>query len=443
MTRHSEIDDNKALFALWRGWTVTYGSVTAVAVCSIWMSRVWLPALAFFLSMMIYVIVRRNRDANLPLCYAVPYLGTWILIATGAILTCIDIWQTTWLFPSHAPDNPSMPYIGALVVFPVTALFMLWGVCASTRLPICLDCQRRFGTQAERGFIAGIYENESMFQRRTTLWIASCLSIAGWIYYFAAYVNISFNRTDTYVFIIVPALTFLIATLYMGVRYLSIWYYYNRDIEGTELRNGRSTTLRYIVISGNEILLSVPDQQSEMVIGDEKPDTPAKLTLPYSRTIDLPSARYYFMNMFGLKGTSGVEVRSMYDSVSATGSNNTFHYLVFLDDREAIARSGIAGEWVSIMTIKSMLDDGRLASLFGAEITRLVTIAMAWKTYDRDGHRLYRIKHYVPTFRVCDIHKWDIDYNDPHWLYIASNNEDRHFFKLRKLWRRYVSGIRD
>ncbi len=36
---------------------------------------------------------------------------------------------------------------------------------------------------------------------------------------------------------------------------------------------------------------------------------------------------------------------------------------------------------------------------------------------------------------------WDVDYNDPIWLFVAMNNEDRRFFKLRKLWRKYVTGL--
>ena len=39
--------------------------------------------------------------------------------------------------------------------------------------------------------------------------------------------------------------------------------------------------------------------------------------------------------------------------------------------------------------------------------------------------------------RLDDI---DVDFNDPVWLMIADDNEDRPFFQLRKLWRKYVSG---
>ncbi len=34
----------------------------------------------------------------------------------------------------------------------------------------------------------------------------------------------------------------------------------------------------------------------------------------------------------------------------------------------------------------------------------------------------------------------DVDYNDPEWLLVAKNNEDRPFFKLKKFFRKYFKG---
>ena len=84
---------------------------------------------------------------------------------------------------------------------------------------------------------------------------------------------------------------------------------------------------------------------------------------------------------------------------------------------------------------------GALSPLLSTEINRLYTVAMMWKTYDREGRRLYRIKNYRPMFRINGIQDWDVDFNDPHWLYIARNNEDKPFFRLRKWWQKNISGI--
>ena len=61
---------------------------------------------------------------------------------------------------------------------------------------------------------------------------------------------------------------------------------------------------------------------------------------------------------------------------------------------------------------------------------------MAWKTYNRQGRRLYPIKHYKPIFRLRDFKEWDVDYNDPAWLQISEENEDTRFYRARRLLRK-------
>lgn len=447
MTRHTELDDYKALLSLWKGWTLSFGAITASVVASLWLNRILLPALTLALGMGLYALVRRNRDASLPVCYVIPYLAIYTMLAAGTVMAAIDFWQSPRFFPGspelHTPGNSAIPYIGALVVYPIAFAMMLYGSLRRYKLNICIDCRNRYGSPAERGFIGRLFCQEGLFQRSLMALLTGIMTTACWIYYFLRYVNVSFSAADTYAFIIVPAAVYLFSVIGMGIRYFSIWYYYDRDLEGTAMRHGRSSTLRYIIICGNEIFLHVPDSDSEIVIGDEKIDTPAKLTLPYSTHINLADARYYFLNFFGINANRGVEVRTMYATRNATDSCNIFHYFAFVADRSAIDSSKVNGKWFTIMAIKNLLDEHSCAQLLGAEIVRLHTIAMAWKTYDRNGRRLYKIKHYVPTFRVCDIHKWDVDYNDPHWLYVARNNEDKPLYHVKQFWRRYVSGIKD
>ena len=73
---------------------------------------------------------------------------------------------------------------------------------------------------------------------------------------------------------------------------------------------------------------------------------------------------------------------------------------------------------------------------FVAEIQRIYRIAMAWKTYDRNGRRLYKIKHYRPTFHLRDLKNWEVDYNDHQWLKVARHNEDEFWYPLRRLFMR-------
>ena len=74
------------------------------------------------------------------------------------------------------------------------------------------------------------------------------------------------------------------------------------------------------------------------------------------------------------------------------------------------------------------------------EIHRLYTITMAWKTYDSEGRRLYKVKNYRPAFRLNGICDWDVDFNSPQWLQVARFNEDKPFFKIRRFWKKRISG---
>jgi hypothetical protein len=91
--------------------------------------------------------------------------------------------------------------------------------------------------------------------------------------------------------------------------------------------------------------------------------------------------------------------------------------------------------------IKELIADNKVSEIFKSEIERIYKMSMAWKTYDIKGEKIYNIRNYKPTFRVCDIKDWDVDYNDISWLFVSGNNADRPFFKIRKFWYKYICGI--
>ena len=92
--------------------------------------------------------------------------------------------------------------------------------------------------------------------------------------------------------------------------------------------------------------------------------------------------------------------------------------------------------------IDSALASNSISPVLANEIFRIHTIAMTWKTYDRSGKRLYPIRHYRPTFRFRDMPDWDVDYDDMQWFDIAKNNEDRRFYRLRRLYESLTGQLR-
>lgn len=85
-----------------------------------------------------------------------------------------------------------------------------------------------------------------------------------------------------------------------------------------------------------------------------------------------------------------------------------------------------------------LASQGLLTRDLVSEIDRVYNISMAWKTYDKEGRRLYKIKHYKPTFRLRDIRNWEVDFNDRRWLNIARNNEDCFGFRLKKIFAKHL-----
>lgn len=439
-------DDRKAFMAMWRSWAMTAGFGTALAVVSLWLPRLWFPLLAFTFGMILFAMVRHNRNSRNPRGYLLLYLGIYVQMWSGAIVAAIELWYSPSLFagmPGHQLTPGVLPYIGALVVYPVALAVALWAEWRKYKLHFCADCRIRFGTPAERGFLGKLYCQEGDFQRRMMLWVTGIETVASWSYYFLRYDNSYINRSDIFFFVVIPAALYIVSVIYLGVRYSALCFYYDRDIEGTMLRHGESTTVRYIIIAGNEFFLHEPNAAESMMPGDERIDTPARCVISYRERVDTHTAREWFRNIIDIDSMEDVGVRFMYQSNSASARCNTFHFLVFAPSREIVETGKLSGSWYTIYDIKKLIDSNECSPMLASEIHRLYTVAMAWKSYNRHGRRLYRVKHYRPTFRVCDIHKWDVDYNDPHWLYVALNNEDHPFYKWRNFWRKYVSGIDD
>ena len=115
---------------------------------------------------------------------------------------------------------------------------------------------------------------------------------------------------------------------------------------------------------------------------------------------------------------------------------NTFHYICCPNSSDVLEESGFKGKWYNQSQIERMLHNRELTPMLAAEIHRLYTVTMAWKTYDADGNRLYKVKNYHPLFRLNGICDWDVDFNSPLWLEVSRFNEDKPLFRFRRMLRR-------
>ncbi len=433
------LDINSAITSLWKGWTMSVGSLTAVIACSLVVSKMWLPFVAYVLELAIFFLVRRNREARVPVCYLLPFITTRILFWSASIMVAINLLFTHGIILRiFAPEslNHQIPYITVLIIAPVAFIISLWAWLKRSRFGFCTDCDMRHGTAAERGFLGILFTQEGRYQNKMLMIFSGILTFLAWGYYMLFYVNVNLNKPDHFFFVIIPVIYCALTLVYMAIRYLGIWGYYCHHVERDRAQGGTTTQLRYLIFCDDYILLDKRDGLSPFA-NNGKLDTPVTIHLSSRENVPLTDADSYFKNYTRI---DDAKVRFMYSSLNGNADGNIFHYIVILPSTKTIDGTELKdSKWYTMPEIQRLINTGGISSLMSAEILRLHTVTMTWKTYDRDGRRLYKIKNYRPTFHLRDIGKWDVDYNDREWLQISRNNEDKPFWRLRRFWRRYIN----
>lgn len=446
MHHQPRLENSEGIFRMWLNWVMASGSLTLLAILSLWIRHLWMPFVAFGLELLLFISIKHNRSKMFPICHLMPFVATRIMFWSAITMLIINGLYSRWLV-THVFDvesiNHEIPFITQLIVGPITIVVCLWAVLKDYNLAFCRDCKMSHGSPAERGFLGVLFSQEGKFQVHLMLGISICATVASWLYYWLAYNNSSLTPLDKYVYVWCPTLLFVASLLYTAVRYMGLWKYYERNIEGSAKRAGRNTRIRYLMIYDNYIGLHVPDPEKESIMpGDAKIDTPASLVTQFKANVPVAEAQLYFKQ---LTGVADADVRLLYTTLSGNADCNIFHFIVYLseDNKAAYIHRNEDVHWFTIYEASRLINKGKTSPLLSAELVRIYTMAQAWKTYDENGKRKYAIKHYTPTFRFRDLHKWDIDYNNPKWLFIADNNEDVRFYRLRKFWRKYINGIGD
>lgn len=436
------LDNNKGILLLWLNWVIGSGLLILLIVLSLWIRPLFLPIIAFGFQIACFAQIRRNRQKELPICYLLPFLVSRILFWTAVVMVVINTLYSRWLVNSvFNPNtiNPEIPFITVLIISPIAFLISIWCYSRRATISFCRDCRMRSGSTAERGFLGMIFTREGRYQVLLITIISLAITIMAWLYYALSYVNAYLSISDKFVFIWIEVIIWLISSIYLGMRYIGIISYYCQNLEGSAGRHGRSTLMRYIIISGNHIAIKHPETNAEFIVSTIY-DTPTASFLPWHESVTLDYAKHIFFNITDFEDS---DLKFMYSNISGNADCNIFHYLVFLspDETKRFNETNTNFSWMTFNSVVSLLNRNKLHPLLSAEITRLHTIAMAWKTYDSNGKRRYKIKHYKPTFRIADIRDWDVDYNDASWLYVADNNQDTPFYNFRRLWRKYINGV--
>lgn len=425
-----------AIFGLWLNWVIAGGALSLPTLLSVYIQPLFIPIISLALAGALLVYDRSSLRSHTAVCPLILSIATRSLFYSAMIMVIISIIYTRGFinyFYDSDTLNTSIPFVTLLIEAPVVLLATTWSLIRGKKYSACQRCATILGSTSERGFLGKIFSQESHYQRYFMLGISAVLSIIAWGYYTYFYINVNINIPDRFFFGWVPVILYLISVFYLGARCFTLWAYYCQDTNSNEHHHGALTCIRVLVISGDKFFLTREEEYNDTPDGYLF-DTPATITIDYHYNIPLGKAKCHFRDISRLEDDD-FTLRFMYASREAYGQRNTFHYICCPASTKTLDKSAFKGRWYNLSQVQRLLHNHELSPILASEIHRLYTVTMAWKTYDAEGRRLYKVKNYHPTFRLDGICEWDVDFNSPTWLTVARLNEDKPFFRLRKLWR--------
>ncbi|WP_348682023.1 hypothetical protein [Duncaniella freteri] len=427
-----------ALFGLWLNWVIAGGVLFIPNLVSVYAPPQLIPIITYALAGALFIYNKSSLRSRKAVCPLLPTIAMRTLFMSATIMVIISIIYRRGLityFYDQNTINSAKPFVTSLIISPVVFVNTLWESLRGKKDSACHTCFITLGSSTERGFLGKLFVQESRYQRLFLLAIATVLTIVTWGYYTFFYINVNINIPDRFFFGWVPVILFLVSIFYIGARCFTIWAYNFQDTEGSYNRLDGSSSLRILIISGDTMFLSRQDDISDSDDDDNYYDTPASLAMHFTEKLSKQKAARLLCDISKLN-ESDFELRFMYASSEASGERNTFHYICCPNSSDVLEESGFKGKWYNLSQIERMLHNRELTPMLAAEIHRLYTVTMAWKTYDADGNRLYKVKNYHPLFRLNGICDWDVDFNSPLWLEVSRFNEDKPLFRFRRMLRR-------
>ncbi|MBD5266216.1 MAG: hypothetical protein HDS44_04545 [Bacteroides sp.] len=433
----NHITNEKAIFTLWLNWTISVGALVMPEFSVLFVPHSWIPAITFIMMFLLIIYRSKGQKYKASSCDLMQTICVRTLCASAIIMILISLVYARGIISYFYPEemlNMQIPYLTVMILGPVAVFFCGLSEIEGDDASVCRRCIIRNGTASERGFLGKIFSQESRYQVKFLLVMSIFVSLVSWIYYAIYYINVNLNSADRFIFCWVPSIVYGLSIIFFGMRYFTLWTYYYSHIELNPRVSLNGSGIRLIILHDNDVFLCHSEGFHDLPDGD-KFDTPADITLSHRDYVGIDEAAHYLMNMSGLEADD-FTLRFMYKSTDLSGRSNVFHFICCMESKEVMEQSSFRGEWYTLSQLQRMLYNHELTRMFASEIHRLHTVTMAWKTYDTEGHRLYKIKNYRPAFRLKGICDWNVDFNDAHWLEVARFNEDKPFFKLRRIFHR-------
>lgn len=425
---------------LWREWAIAFGAPIVIIILSWLISRTWIPLIAFVMAWVMRTYALGGHYYSHRRCMRMVHLSSTVLFISALIMVvCLVITRTNYFGPEtniYYGFNKEIPYIVALIVFPVMALTMIKALLFDKHTRYCRGCEMHSNFTRDSHHLSMVCETR--YQERLMMWLSLGISVMNWTYYLLFYININLNTPDRFYFIFAPTLVYALSLVFLAQRYFLMSGSYS--IASVAEHGPKSAEIRFIVLRGDDMLLNLNEEEAEYPYDTiNKADTPAVVKLKDACKPALKEVTELFAKNSGLDAADFTLKRLYTDADPSTGEM-VIHYAAILNPDRPLPDTWTLGtDWVRLDELDRRLRMGITSPMLASEIRRIVTITMAWKSYDREGRRKYPIKNYRPTFRLRDFKDWTVDYADPIWLHVAVDNEDKAFWKFRRVMRRLTS----
>jgi len=421
---HDENITRTLVRSLWINWAVAFGAIAVALIIGRFVPKPWVPFPLFIIAYLELVFLRQRQSFQMKGLTAILSVSVLTLFWSSVIMLCINIINSNMLFDDiidWSKANSDIPFITSLIIFPAMIIMTLWIMAGGYGLGKSDVFNHKDGILSGNSVLLSLFQRESQYQVQLMLFISCGLAAVEWWYYFTYYINVNMNTPDVFFFTWMPVALYIFSLYFVWNRYSNI----ASLIGPIALSEKKSEVmLRYLVLSGDRMLLALNET--------DRWDTPAVAHVGKMEATGEENINRAFEYVSGCKD---FKIRYLYESGMSDMQNEVKHYAAFVET-ENYPASDEMGSWFTLDQLDRLMKTARLSAELADEIYRIFTITMAWKTYDTEGRRLYPIKHYRPTFRLRDLKDWTVDYNDLNWFSIANNNQDRPFFRTRRLWRK-------
>lgn len=421
---------DRVLIAMWRNWAIGVGSLMVPMALALFIPLSWLPLIVLAEVYLITVLRRYSNMTVFTDCSMLLSIATRTLTLSAIIMLGINILCTDWLIVEKIHlefYNREIPFLTSLIVFPCAVFFGLLSLYSGLSSKEFREYQQRNGYYAGDSIVGTLYYREARYQTTILVLVSIVMSAIEYWYYFARYINTNINDPDKFFFFYMPLIIYAVSLIFMWGRYETTRVLYHA-LENSMPDRANTTTLRFLVFNKDELLLN---RDSE-----DKWDVPCETVYHGKQEFDYDRAFRIFSSLTDLNDFA---LRYCYTGEGYSENSYIVRYAAFVSDSERDTFDK-DGTWFNPYMLDKALASNSVKPILTNELYRIHTITLTWKTYNREGKRLYPIKHYRPTFRFRDLKDWTVDYDDESWFSIAHNNEDRHFFRLRRFWER-ITGV--